>query len=138
MLFCSKCNRIEVADGTVFLPEQHHFNKTRGCPSKWGFKYYLDHLLGNDFLEKLGSKEDPRGKLWLLKLRQKMTDQKINPKFLTIDKIRQLLRAINRPDLLKYSTLLLRELSCRNLPMLTCEQREQVNCLYRRISDFII
>ena len=27
--FCSKCNRIEVPDGTVFLPEQHHFNKAR-------------------------------------------------------------------------------------------------------------
>ena len=67
-----------------------------------------------------------------------MTEQKINSKFLTIDNIRQLLRAINRPDLFKYSTLLLRELSCRNLPTLTCEQRKQVNYLYRRISDFII
>ena len=52
VLFCSKCNRIEVPDGTVFLPEQHHFNKARGYPSKWGFKYYLDHLLGNDFFKK--------------------------------------------------------------------------------------
>ena len=25
VLFCSKCNHIEVADGTVFLPEQRHF-----------------------------------------------------------------------------------------------------------------
>ena len=136
-LFCSKCNRIEVFDGTVFLPEQHHFNKARGYPSNWGFKYYLDHLLGNDFLQELGNKEDPIGKLLLFKLKQKMIEQKLNPKFLTIDKIRQLLRAIKRPDLHKYSTLLLRKLSCRNLPTLTYEQREQVNYLYRRISDYL-
>ena len=37
VLFCRKCNRIEVPDGTVFLPGQHHFNKARGYPSKWGF-----------------------------------------------------------------------------------------------------
>ena len=66
-----------------------------------------------------------------------MTEQKINLKFSTIDTIRQLLRAINRPDLFKYLTLLLRELSCRNLPTLTYEQREQVNYLYRRISDYL-
>ena len=66
-----------------------------------------------------------------------MTEQKINPKFLTIDKIRQPRRAINRPDLYKHSTLLLRELSCRNLPTLTYEQRKQVNYLYRRVSDYL-
>ena len=66
-----------------------------------------------------------------------MTEQKINLTFLTIDKMRQLLRAINKPDLFKYSTLLLRELSCRSLPTLAYEQREQVNYLYRRISDYL-
>ena len=70
------------------------------------------------FLEKLGSKEDPSGKLLLLKLKQKMIERRIYPKFLTIDEIKQLLRAINRTDLYKYSTLLLRELS---LPTLTCD-----------------
>ena len=134
-LFCSKCNRIAAADGTVYLPEQHR--KKGSYPSKWGFKYYLDYLLRNDFLEKLGSKYDPSGKLLLFKLKQKMIEQKINPKFLTINKIRQLLRAINRPDFYKYSTLLLRELSCRNLPTLAYEQREHVNYLYRRISDYL-
>ena len=42
-------------------------NKARGYHSKWGFKYFLDNLLGNDFLEKLSSKEDPSRKLWLIK-----------------------------------------------------------------------
>ena len=116
-LFCDKCNRIEVVDGTVFLPEQHR--KKESYPSKWGFKYYLDHLLGNDFLEKLGSIEDPSGKLLLFKLKQKIIEQKI------------------RPDLYKYSTLLLRELSCRNLPVLTYERRSQINYLYKRISNYL-
>ena len=62
-LFCSKCNRILIVDGTVFLPDQHH--KIATYPSKWGFKYYLDHVLGNDFLKILGSKNDPSGKLLL-------------------------------------------------------------------------
>ena len=136
-LFCNKCNRIEVVDGTAFLPEQRRGNKARGYPSKWGFKYYLDHLLGNDFLEKLGSKYDPSRKLLLLKLKQKMIEQNINPKFLTIDKIRQLLRAMKRPELYKYSTLLSRKLSCRNLPTLAYDQRKQVDYLYKRISDYL-
>ena len=43
-------NRIEVADGTAFFPEQYRVNKARSYSSKMGFKYYLDHLLGNEFL----------------------------------------------------------------------------------------
>ena len=89
-LFCSKCNRIEVADGTVFLPVQHRGKKEeRTYSSKMGFKYYLGRLLGNDFLEKLGGKEDPSGKRLLLKLKQKMLERRIYPKFLTIDEIKQ-------------------------------------------------
>ena len=74
-----------------------------------GFKYYLDHLLGNNFLEKLGSKEERSGKLLLLKLTQKILGRRIYPKFLTIEETKQLLRAIKRPDLYKYSTILLRD-----------------------------
>ena len=122
-------------DSTVFIPERR-CNKA-GSPSKWGFKYYLDHLLGNDLLEKLGSKYDPSGKLLLFELRQKIEKQKINPKFLTIDNIRQLLRAIKRPDLYKYSTLLLRKLNCRKLPSLAEYQQARVNYLYASVSDYL-
>ena len=132
---CKKRGHIEEVDGTVFIPEQR-CNKT-GSPSKWEFKYYLDHLLGNDFLEKLGNKYDPSGKLLLFELRQKIEKQKINPKFLTINDIRQLLRAIKRPDLYKYPTLLLRELSCRKLPSLTEYQPARVSYLYAAISDYL-
>ena len=101
------------------------------------FKYYLDHLLGNDLLEKLASKYDPSGKLLLFELKQEMVKQNINPKFLTVNNRRQLLRAIQRPDLYKYSTLLLRELSCRKLPSLTEYERARVNYIYAAISDYL-
>ena len=64
---CKECGRIEKADATVFLPERI-CNRERS-PLKWGFKYYLDHLLGNDLLEKLASKYDPSGKLLLFELK---------------------------------------------------------------------
>ena len=132
---CRKCGRIEDVDGTVFIPKER-CNKA-GSPLKLGFKYFLDHIQGNDLLEKLGGKYDPSGKLLLFELRQNKEKQKINPKFLTVDDIRQLLRTIKRPDLYKYSTLLLRELSYRKLPTLTEYQRARVNYLYASISDYL-
>ena len=97
----TECGRIENVDATVFLPERI-CNKARSH-SKWGLKYYLDHPLGNDLLEKLASKYDPSGKLLLFELKHEMVKQKINPKFLTVNNIRQLFQAIQRPDLHKYS-----------------------------------
>ena len=79
----------------------------KGSASKWRFKYYLDHLLGNDLLEKLCSKYDPSVKILLFELRQQIEKQKNNSKLLTVDDIRKLLRAIKRPDFYKYSTVLL-------------------------------
>ena len=67
---CKKCGHIEKVDGTSFIPERR-CNK-KGSASKWRFKYYLDHLLGNDLLEKLCSKYDPSVKILLFELRQQI------------------------------------------------------------------
>ena len=100
----------------------------------YNFNYSLNHILGNDSLTKLGH---DNGKKISGRLREEITRQNFLPTALTADKIRQLLHKIGRNDLFKFTTLILSEVSGIKPPLLTHEQREQINYVFSCISDHL-
>ena len=100
----------------------------------FNFNNFLDNILGNNPLKKLG--KDNSEKV-ISELRQKIKEYNWLPESLTIYDLRLLLHIIGRRDLCKFSTLILRVISGESLLPLTSVQKAQIEYIYSRIRNYL-
>nr|CAD7112297.1 B385R CDS [African swine fever virus] len=115
-LQCPNCGCIQELMGTIF--DETHFYNHDGQKAKSGifnpnrhYRFWIEHILGRNSEQELGTKQDPCGTKVLQQLKKIIKRDNKCIALLTVENIRKMLKEINRTDLNNCVSLILRKLT---------------------------